>query len=125
MFNPEMDVLIVDDAPTMRRIVKGLLHELGFKNMREAVDGSTALEELKRKKADLVVSDWNMPVMTGIDMLKAIRADEALKAIPVLMVTAEAKKENILAALQAGVSNYIVKPFNAKTLEEKLNKIFP
>jgi two-component system chemotaxis response regulator CheY len=93
--------------------------------MREAVDGSEALEELKRKKADLVVSDWNMPVMTGIDLLKAIRADGNLKAIPVLMVTAEAKKENIVEALQAGVSNYIVKPFNAKTLEEKLNKIFP
>lgn len=125
MFNPDLDVLVVDDAPTMRRIVKGLLHELGFKNMREAENGSTALEELKRKKADLVVADWNMPVMTGIDMLKAIRADEALKGIPVLMVTAEAKKENIVVALQAGVSNYIVKPFNAKTLEDKLNKIFP
>ena len=125
MFNPDLDVLVVDDAPTMRRIVKGLLHELGFKNMREAENGSTALEELKRKKADLVVADWNMPVMTGIDMLKAIRADEALKGIPVLMVTAEAKKENIVVALQAGVSNYIVKQFNAKTLEDKLNKIFP
>lgn len=125
MFNPDMDVLVVDDAATMRRIIKGLLHELGFKNMREAVDGSTALEELKRKKADLVVSDWNMPVMTGIDLLKAVRADADLKAVPVLMVTAEAKKENIIEALQAGVSNYIVKPFNAKTLEEKLNKIFP
>jgi two-component system chemotaxis response regulator CheY len=125
MFNPDMDVLIVDDAATMRRIVKGLLHELGFKNMREAVDGSAALEELKRKKADLVVSDWNMPVMTGIELLKAIKADGDLKSVPVLMVTAEAKKENIVEALQAGVSNYIVKPFNAKTLEEKLNKIFP
>ena len=125
MFNPDLDVLVVDDAATMRRIVKGLLHELGFRNIREAENGSTALEELNRKKADLVVADWNMPVMTGIDMLRAIRADEALKSIPVLMVTAEAKKENIVAALQAGVSNYIVKPFNAKTLEEKLNKIFP
>ncbi len=125
MFNPDMDVLVVDDAATMRRIVKGLLHELGFKNMREAENGSAALDELKRKKADLVVADWNMPVMTGIDMLRAIRSDDGLKAIPVLMVTAEAKKENIVEALQAGVSNYIVKPFNAKTLEEKLNKIFP
>jgi two-component system chemotaxis response regulator CheY len=125
MFNPDLDVLVVDDAATMRRIVKGLLHELGFRNIREAENGSTALEELTRKKADLVVADWNMPVMTGIDMLRAIRADEALKSIPVLMVTAEAKKENIVAALQAGVNNYIVKPFNAKTLEEKLNKIFP
>ena len=93
--------------------------------MCEAENGSTALEELKRKKADLVVADWNMPVMIGIDMFKAIRADEALKGIPVLMVIAEAKKENIVVALQAGVSNYIVKPFNAKTLEDKLNKIFP
>lgn len=125
MFNPDIDVLVVDDAATMRRIVKGLLHELGFKNMREAENGSAALDELKRKKADLVVADWNMPVMTGIDMLRAIRSDDGLKGIPVLMVTAEAKKENIVAALQAGVSNYIVKPFNAKTLEEKLNKIFP
>lgn len=125
MYDPEMEVLVVDDAATMRRIVKGLLRELGFKNMREAENGSMALEELRKKKADLVVSDWNMPVMMGIDMLRAIRADAELKAIPVLMVTAEAKKENLMEALQAGVSNYIVKPFTAKTLEEKLNKIFP
>jgi two-component system chemotaxis response regulator CheY len=124
-FNPEMDVLIVDDASAMRRIVRGLLKELGFKHMREAENGQLALDELKKKKADFVVSDWNMPVMTGIDLLRAIRADEALKTIPVLMVTAEAKQENILAAVQAGVSNYIVKPFNAATLQEKLNKIFP
>lgn len=125
MYNPEMEVLVVDDAATMRRIVKGLLRELGFHNVREAENGSLALEELKRKKADLVVSDWNMPVMMGIDLLRAIRADAELKATPVLMVTAEAKKENLMEALQAGVSNYIVKPFTAKTLEEKLNKIFP
>jgi two-component system, chemotaxis family, chemotaxis protein CheY len=93
--------------------------------MREAENGSMALEELKKKKADLVVSDWNMPVMTGIDLLRAIRADDDLKAMPVLMVTAEAKKEYLVEALQAGVSNYIVKPFTAKTLEEKLHKIFP
>ncbi len=124
-FNPEMDVLIVDDASAMRSIVRGLLKELGFKHMREAENGQLALDELKKKKADFVVSDWNMPVMTGIDLLRAIRADEALKTIPVLMVTAEAKQENILAAVQAGVSNYIVKPFNAATLQEKLNKIFP
>ena len=124
-FNPEMDVLIVDDASAMRRIVRGLLKELGFKHMREAENGQLALDELKKKKADFVVSDWNMPVMTGIDLLRAIRADETLKTIPVLMVTAEAKQENILEAVQAGVSNYIVKPFNAATLQEKLNKIFP
>lgn len=125
MFNPDMDVLIVDDASAMRRIVRALLKELGFKNMREAENGQMALDELKKKKADFVVSDWNMPVMTGIDLLKAIRADENLKSTPVLMVTAEAKQENIVEAVQAGVSNYIVKPFNAATLQEKLNKIFP
>jgi len=124
-FNPEMDVLIVDDASAMRRIVRGLLKELGFKNMREAENGQLALDELKKKKADFVVSDWNMPVMTGIDLLRAIRADDVLKGTPVLMVTAEAKQENIVEAVQAGVNNYIVKPFNAATLQEKLNKIFP
>jgi two-component system chemotaxis response regulator CheY len=124
-FNPDMDVLIVDDASAMRRIVRGLLKELGFKNMREAENGQLALDELKKKKADFVVSDWNMPVMTGIELLRAIRADDALKSTPVLMVTAEAKQENIVEAVQAGVSNYVVKPFNAATLLEKLNKIFP
>jgi len=123
-FNPDMDVLIVDDASSMRRIIRGLLKELGFKHMREAENGQLAMDELKNKKADFVVSDWNMPVMTGIDLLRAIRADDVLKTIPVLMVTAEAKQENILEAVQAGVSNYIVKPFNAATLQEKLNKIF-
>ena len=124
MFSADMDVLVVDDAATMRRIVKGLLRELGIKNMREAENGSMALDELHKKKADLVVSDWNMPVMNGIELLRAIRQDQGLKTTPVLMVTAEAKKENIVEALQAGVNNYIVKPFNAKTVEEKLNKIF-
>ncbi len=123
-FNPDMDVLIVDDASSMRRIIRGLLKELGFKHMREAENGQLAMDELKNKKADFVVSDWNMPVMTGIDLLRAIRADDVLKTIPVLMVTAEAKQENILEAVQAGVSNYIIKPFNAATLQEKLNKIF-
>ena len=125
MFNPDMEVLVVDDASAMRKIVRGLLKELGFKHIREAENGQTALDELRRKRADFVVSDWNMPVMTGIDLLRAIRGDERLKNIPVLMVTAEAKQENIMAAVQAGVSNYIVKPFNAHTLQEKLNKIFP
>lgn len=125
MLNTNMDVLIVDDASAMRRILRGLLRELGFKNMREAENGRLAMDELKKKKADFVVSDWNMPVMTGMDLLKAIRADEELKATPVLMVTAEAKQENIIEAVQAGVNNYIVKPFNAQTLQEKLNKIFP
>jgi two-component system chemotaxis response regulator CheY len=124
-FNPEMDVLIVDDASAMRRIVRGLLWELGFKNVRDAENGQLGLDELAKRKADLVVLDWNMPVMTGIELLRAIRADDKLKDLPVLMVTAEAKKENIVEAIEAGVSNYIVKPFNAATLQEKLNKIFP
>jgi two-component system chemotaxis response regulator CheY len=125
MFDPNMGVLVVDDAAAMRRIIKSALNELGFTNIREAENGRMALDELKRKKADLVVSDWNMPVMTGIDLLKAIRADDGLKSIPILMVTAEAKPENIMEAVKAGVNNYIVKPFTAKTLQEKLNKIFP
>ena len=124
MINPEMNVLVVDDAATMRRIVRSLLRELGIKNVREAEDGEMAFEDLKRQKADLVVSDWAMPKMTGIELLRAIRQDGALKDTPVLMVTAESKKENIMEAVQAGVNNYIVKPFNSKTLEEKLSKIF-
>jgi two-component system chemotaxis response regulator CheY len=124
MLNPDMNVLVVDDAATMRRIVRSLLRELGIKNVREAENGEMAFEDLKREKVDLVVSDWAMPKMTGIELLRAIRQDESLKEIPVLMVTAESKKENIMEAVQAGVNNYIVKPFNSKTLEEKLNKIF-
>ena len=124
-YDPDMDVLIVDDASAMRRIVRGLLKDLGFRNMREAENGQLALDKLKNRRAGLVVTDWNMPVMNGIELLRAIRADENTKTIPVLMVTAEAKQENIVEAVQAGVSNYIVKPFNAVTLQEKLNKIFP
>jgi two-component system chemotaxis response regulator CheY len=120
-----MEVLIVDDASALRRIVRGLLKELGFKNMREADNGRLAMEELKKKKTDFVVCDWNMPVMTGLDLVKAIRADDELKSMPILMVTAEAKEENITKAVQAGLTNYIVKPFNAQTLQEKLNTIFP
>jgi len=125
MLDPNLDILVVDDAETMRRIVRGLLRELGFKNIREADDGLTAIVELRRQKAGLVISDWNMPGMTGIDLLKTIRSDGSLKDVPVLMVTAQSKKENILEAVQAGVNNYMIKPFNAKTLEEKLRKIFP
>ena len=124
MLNPEMDVLVVDDAPTMRRIVRGLLRELGLKNVREAEDGKIALQALKNKKTDLIVCDWNMPVMTGIELLREIRDDISLKEVPMLMVTTEAKKESIVAAVEAGVNNYIVKPFNAQTLNEKLGKIF-
>ena len=125
MFDTGMDVLVVDDASATRQIIKSMLKELGFNNIREVENGQLALDSLKRRKADLVLSDWNMPVMSGIDLLRAIRADKELKAIPVMMVTAEAEPENIMEAVKAGVNNYIVKPFNAKTLEEKLNKIFP
>ncbi|WP_449448264.1 chemotaxis response regulator CheY [Thermomonas brevis] len=117
-------ILIVDDFSTMRRIVKNLLSDLGFSNFAEADDGTTALVELQKAKFDLVVTDWNMPGMPGIDLLKAIRADAALAKIPVLMVTAEAKREQIIEAAQAGVNGYIIKPFTAATLEDKLVKIF-
>ena len=124
MLNPNMNVLVVDDAATMRRIVRSLLRELGLKNIREAEDGVIALDSLKTHKMDLVVSDWSMPNMTGLELLQKMKADDGLKDIPVLMVTAESKKENIMQAVQAGVSNYIVKPFNSQTLEDKLHKIF-
>ena len=117
-------ILIVDDFSTMRRIVKNLLNDLGFTNTAEADDGTTALVELQKAKFDLVVTDWNMPGMPGIDLLKAIRADESLAKIPVLMVTAEAKREQIIEAAQAGVNGYVVKPFTAQALKEKIEKIF-
>ena len=119
-----MKFLVVDDFSTMRRIVRNLLKELGFSNVDEAEDGVVALSKLRSTNFDFVVSDWNMPNMTGLDLLKEIRGDANLKHLPVLMVTAEAKKENIVFAAQAGASGYIVKPFTAATLEEKLNKIF-
>ncbi len=124
MVNKDIKILVVDDFPTMRRIVRNLLKELGFDNVDEAEDGQMALDKLQSGAFQLVVSDWNMPNMDGLSMLKQIRADPALSKIPVLMVTAEAKKENIIAAAQAGASGYVVKPFTAATLEEKLNKIF-
>ena len=119
-----MKILIVDDFPTMRGIIKNLLRDLGFNNTQEADDGSTALPMLQKGDFDFVVTDWNMPGMQGIDLLKAIRADDSLKHLPVLMVTAEAKREQIIAAAQAGVNGYVVKPFTAATLKEKLDKIF-
>ncbi|SQH77526.1 chemotaxis regulator transmitting signal to flagellar motor component [Shewanella benthica] len=119
-----MKILIVDDFSTMRRIIKNLLRDLGFSNTQEADDGTTALPMLQKGDFDFVVTDWNMPGMQGIDLLKAIRADDKLKNIPVLMVTAEAKREQIIAAAQAGVNGYVVKPFTAATLKEKLEKIF-
>jgi len=108
----------------MRRIVKNILRQLNFVNITEAEDGSTALEALQREKIDLVISDWNMPKMTGLELLKAVRADDALKHIPFLMVTAEAQQENIIEAVKAGVSNYIVKPFTAEVLSQKIGQIF-
>ncbi|MDT8893185.1 chemotaxis response regulator CheY [Halomonas sp. I1] len=124
MADKNMSILVVDDFPTMRRIVRSLLKELDFTNVEEAEDGQDALNKLRAGNFEFVVSDWNMPNLDGLEMLKQIREDEALKALPVLMVTAEAKKENIIAAAQAGASGYVVKPFTAATLEEKLNKIF-
>lgn len=119
-----MKILVVDDFSTMRRIIKNLLKDLGFTSIQEADDGSTALPMLQQGDFDFVVTDWNMPGMQGIDLLRAIRADDSLKHLPVLMVTAEAKKEQIVAAAQAGVNGYVVKPFTAATLKEKLDKIF-
>ncbi|MBB1125779.1 chemotaxis response regulator CheY [Thiospirillum jenense] len=119
-----MKILIVDDFSTMRRIIKNLLRELGFNNTTEADDGSTALPMLKNGSFDFVVTDWNMPNMEGIALLRAIRADPALQKLPVLMVTAEAKREQIIEAAEAGVNGYIVKPFTAETLKEKIDKIF-
>lgn len=124
MPDKNMKFLIVDDFSTMRRIIRNLLKELEFTNADEAEDGVVALNKLRSSQFDFVVSDWNMPNMTGIDLLRAIRADATLKHLPVLMVTAEAKKENIIEAAQSGASGYIVKPFTAAVLEEKLNKIF-
>ncbi len=124
MVQKTMKILIVDDFPTMRRIVKNLLKDLGFENVDEAEDGAMGLEKLRNGNFEFVVSDWNMPNMDGLEMLKSIRAAPNLSQLPVLMVTAEAKKENIIAAAQAGANGYVVKPFTAATLEEKLNKIF-
>jgi two-component system chemotaxis response regulator CheY len=124
MSNPaDLKYLIVDDFSTMRRIVRGLLKEMGCNNAEEAEDGAAALASLKQQKFDFVVCDINMPNMNGFDFLKAVRADESLKHIPVLMVTAEARKEDIVLAAQSGASGYIVKPFTKATLEEKVQKI--
>ncbi len=124
MIDKNIKILVVDDFPTMRRIVRNLLKELEFINVDEAEDGAVGLEKLKGGNYGFVVSDWNMPNMDGLAMLQAIRADSSLAKLPVLMVTAEAKKENIIAAAQAGANGYVVKPFTAVTLEEKITKIF-
>lgn len=119
-----MKILIVDDFATMRRIVKNILVQLGFKNIVEADDGTSALEILQEEKIDLIISDWNMPKMTGLDLLKTVRSDDKLAPTPFIMVTAEAQQDNIIAAVKAKVSQYIVKPFTADTLAEKMDKIF-
>jgi len=124
MPDKNLKILVVDDFSTMRRIIRNLLKELQFTNVDEAEDGLVGLNKLRGGAFQFVVSDWNMPNMTGIEMLRAIRSDPNLKHLPVLMVTAEAKKENIIEAAQAGADGYVVKPFTAAVLEEKLNKIF-
>lgn len=119
-----MKILIVDDFSTMRRIIKNLLRDLGYTNTQEADDGVTALPMLRNGEFDFLVTDWNMPGMTGIDLLKEVRSDAKLASLPVLMVTAEAKRDQIIEAAQAGVNGYVVKPFTAQVLKEKIDKIF-
>ncbi len=121
---PDIRILIVDDMSTMRRIIRTILNQLGYTNIDEAENGKQALAKLKKEKYDFVITDWNMPEMDGLSLVKAIRSDPELKHIPVLMVTAEAKKENVIQALKAGVNNYIVKPFTPEVLKEKIEKIF-
>jgi two-component system chemotaxis response regulator CheY len=118
-----MNILIVDDYKTMLRIIRNLLKQLGFNNVDEATDGSMALQKLRDKDYGLVISDWNMEPMTGIQLLREVRADSKLKALPFIMITAESKTENVVAAKEAGVNNYIVKPFNAATLKTKLSSV--
>lgn len=122
--NKDMKILVVDDHESMRRIVKQALNDLGFRNVKVADDGSTALPMLKNESFDFLVSDWNMPQMQGIDLLKAVRADENLKSLPVLMITAEAKKEQIIEAAKSGVNDYCIKPFNRETLNAKIENVF-
>lgn len=118
-----MRILVIDDFQTMRRIVINLLRQLGFSNVVEADDGLTAWDKLETDNVQLIISDWNMPNMSGLELLKKVRASDKYKSVPFIMVTAEGKRENVVAAVQAGVSNYIVKPFNAATLKEKLTKV--
>ncbi len=118
-----LTILVVDDFSTMRKILKNNLRQLGFSNILEAEDGRLALEELKKNKVDLIISDWNMPNMTGLELLKAVRSDEGLKQLPFVMVTAEGQKDNVMEAAKAGVNNYIVKPFTPEIFEEKLKKV--
>lgn len=124
MTDLKIKILVVDDFSTMRRIVKNLLRQLGYENIEEAEDGAQAYSKLKNGGFGFVVSDWNMPNMDGLDLLKKVRNDPELKDLPILMVTAEAEKEKVITAIQAGVSNYIVKPFTGEVLKEKMDKIF-
>ncbi len=124
MYNYKMKILIVDDFPTMRRIIKNLFKQLGFENIDEAEDGAIAYSKLKSGGFEFICSDWNMPNMDGFELLKKVRSDNELKGLPFLMVTAEAEKQKVIEAIKAGVNNYIVKPFTAETLKEKLDKIF-
>jgi len=121
--NPAAKILVVDDFSTMRRFIRNILDQLGYREVEEADDGDSALEKLRGTRFDLVIADWNMPRMNGLDLVKAIRADEGLKTIPVLMVTAEASKENIIEAVKSGVSGYVVKPFSSDVLKEKIEKV--
>lgn len=124
MADLKMKILIVDDFSTMRRIIKNILRQLGYENLYEADDGTTALKVLQEEKIQFIISDWNMPTMSGIELLKKVRATESWKDLPFLMVTAEGQKENVIEAVRNKVSNYIVKPFTAETLKEKIDKIF-
>lgn len=119
----DLKFLVVDDFSTMRRIIKNLLHDLGYSNVTEADDGKTALPMLQAGSFDFLITDWNMPGMPGLDLIKAVRADARLAKMPVLMLTAEAKRDQIIEAAQAGVNGYVIKPFTAETLKEKLDKI--
>ena len=121
--NANVKILIVDDFATMRKILKNLLLQMGLKNVIEADDGTTALEVLAKEKVDLIISDWNMPKMTGIELLKAVRNDENLKSVKFIMVTAESQKENVIEAIKLGVNQYVVKPFTPEVLREKLEKV--
>jgi len=121
--NPAAKILVVDDFSTMRRFIRNILDQLGYREVEEADDGDSALEKLRGTRFDLVIADWNMPRMNGLDLVKAIRADEELKTIPVLMVTAEASKENIIEAVKSGASGYVVKPFSSDVLKEKIEKV--
>lgn len=120
----DIKVLIVDDFATMRRIIKGALKQMGFRNIIEAEDGDLALEALKEEKIGLILADWNMPKMNGLDLLKAVKSNETLRDIPFIMVTAEGQKDNVLEAVKTGVNNYIIKPFTPETLKEKIQKVF-